>query len=158
MDVVETSGASKARAIRAPQILRKEGETDMSDIILKEDYEKLKKEGEPMNDSISRQALINTFESWLRVPDYNDKERYMIKAALYEVETAPPARDGALEELSAAVREISERLKKDFSDYKGCANCRHQPEPLRMCKWGEKWQCVELICSGWEKKEKDGER
>jgi hypothetical protein len=57
--------------------------------------------------------LINTLKCWLEVPDYNDTERHIIKAALYEVETAPSARDEALEELSAAVREIAERLKKE---------------------------------------------
>ena len=48
---------------------------------------------------------------------------------------------------------VFEYMDKYFSDYEGCRNCKYQPEPLRMCKWGEKRPLVELICSGWEKKE-----
>lgn len=44
-------------------------------------------------------------------------------------------------------------MDKYFSDYEGCRNCIHQPEPLRMCEWGERRDYVELICSRWEKKD-----
>ena len=44
-------------------------------------------------------------------------------------------------------------LKEYFKEYNGCRNCRHQPEPMQMCEWGKKRQCVELICSRWEKKD-----
>ena len=44
-------------------------------------------------------------------------------------------------------------LKDFFKEYNGCRNCRHQPEPMQMCEWGKKRQRVELICSGWEKKD-----
>lgn len=44
-------------------------------------------------------------------------------------------------------------LKEYFKEYEGCRNCKHQPEPLRMCEWGKRRNYVELICSGWEKKE-----
>ena len=44
-------------------------------------------------------------------------------------------------------------LKEYFKEYNGCRNCRHQPEPMQMCEWGKNRQCVELICSGWEKKD-----
>lgn len=39
-----------------------------------------------------------------------------------------------------------------FKEYKGCRNCRYQPQPMQMCEWGKKRQFVELICSKWEKK------
>lgn len=44
--------------------------------------------------------------------------------------------------------------------YRGCGNCKHQPEPLAMCEWGKHRSYVELFCSGWELREegaKDGE-
>lgn len=49
-------------------------------------------------------------------------------------------------------------LKEFFKDYKGCANCKHQPEPMQMCEWGKKRQRVEPICSGWEKKDERSNR
>jgi len=51
------------------------------------------------------------------------------------------------------LRKAFEYMDKYFSDYEGCTNCKHQPEPLRMCEWGEKRDHVELICSGWERRE-----
>ena len=42
-------------------------------------------------------------------------------------------------------------------NYRGCNNCRHQPEPLRMCKWGEKRTIIEPICSRWEELYEDEE-
>lgn len=39
------------------------------------------------------------------------------------------------------------------SGYEGCRNCRHQPQPMQMCEWGKKRDHIELICSGWEKKD-----
>ena len=42
-------------------------------------------------------------------------------------------------------------------DYKGCKNCQHQIEPLRMCEWAEQGGNgrVNLICPMWDKAEKD---
>ena len=49
--------------------------------------------------------------------------------------------------------EINGRYYPDeYKNYAGCVNCKYQPEPFRMCKWGEKKDIVELICSGWELK------
>ena len=36
-------------------------------------------------DLISRQALLDKFEPWLKVKDYNDGELNMLKAVLYEI-------------------------------------------------------------------------
>ena len=47
-------------------------------------------------------------------------------------------------------------VKDFFKDYKGCRNCKHQPEPLTMCDYGKRKTYVELICTGWERK--DGEQ
>ena len=46
-------------------------------------------------------------------------------------------------------------LEDFFKDYGGCRNCKHQPEPMRMCEYGEKRTHVELICRRWEKKKKE---
>ena len=40
-------------------------------------------------------------------------------------------------------------------DYEGCKNCKYQPEPLRMCEYGENRDFIEIICSKWEKKMTD---
>ena len=37
------------------------------------------------DDSISRQAVLDKFEPWLKVKDYNDGELNMLKAILYEI-------------------------------------------------------------------------
>lgn len=46
-----------------------------------------------MDDVISRQALLDKFEPWLKVKDYNDGELNMLKAILYEIRFVPPATD-----------------------------------------------------------------
>ena len=40
---------------------------------------------EVVKDLISRQALLDKFEPWLKVKDYNDGELNMLKAILYEI-------------------------------------------------------------------------
>lgn len=42
-------------------------------------------------DLISRQALLDKFEPWLKVKDYNDGELNMLKAILYEIRFMRPA-------------------------------------------------------------------
>ena len=49
--------------------------------------------------------------------------------------------------------DLIDRQTEYFKEYKGCKNCKHQPEPLQMCDYGKHRQYVELICSGWEKKD-----
>lgn len=46
-------------------------------------------------------------------------------------------------------------LKDFFNDYNGCRNCKHQPEPLTMCDYGKQRNHVELICTGWERKDSE---
>ena len=46
-----------------------------------------------MSDLISRQALLNKFEPWLKVKDYSDGELNMLKAVLYEIRFMPYATD-----------------------------------------------------------------
>ena len=45
-----------------------------------------------MEDTISRQAVLDKFEPWLKVKDYNDGELNMLKAILYEIRFMPSAR------------------------------------------------------------------
>lgn len=45
-------------------------------------------------------------------------------------------------------------MKEFFKDYKGCRNCKHQPEPLQMCDWRMQHANIDLICHGWEKRSK----
>ena len=42
-------------------------------------------------DLIDRQALLDKFEPWLKVKDYNDGELNMLKAILYEIRIMPTA-------------------------------------------------------------------
>ena len=44
-----------------------------------------------MNDYISRQAAIDKLESWLKVDGYSEGELNMLKAAIYELRSFPPA-------------------------------------------------------------------
>ena len=41
--------------------------------------------------------------------------------------------------------------------YKGCKNCQHQIEPLRMCRWAEQGGdgLIHLICPKWDKVESE---
>ena len=45
-----------------------------------------------MEDTISRRAVLDKFEPWLKVKDYNDGELNMLKAILYEIRFMPSAR------------------------------------------------------------------
>lgn len=51
---------------------------------------------------------------------------------------------------------MAEVLKEFYKDYRGCRNCKYQPEPMQMCDWGKHKPVVELICSGWERRKKNG--
>lgn len=48
-------------------------------------------------DCISRQALLDKFEPWLKVKDYNDDELNMLKAVLYEIRFMRPAQPEPLQ-------------------------------------------------------------
>ena len=49
-------------------------------------------------------------------------------------------------------RNLKELQKK--LDYKGCRNCEHQIEPLRMCVWAETnpQTMILYICPNWVKR------
>jgi hypothetical protein len=51
---------------------------------------------------------------------------------------------------------LSDEIKKREKqlDYKGCQNCKHQIEPIRMCKWAERGGDghIHFICPRWEHK------
>ena len=50
-------------------------------------------------------------------------------------------------------KELQKHIKS--IGYKGCKNCVHQIEPLRMCEWAEQKTetTLHLFCPRWEKKE-----
>lgn len=73
-----------------------------------------------------------------------------------------PVTNGNLKYLVCVEEEKGEKMISDgmvrglreyFKEYKGCKNCKHQPEQLEMCDYGKCRQYVELICSRWEKKD-----
>ena len=42
-------------------------------------------------------------------------------------------------------------------EYKGCRNCKYQPEPMRTCEWIKHQKEVYRVCPMWElKKDKVG--
>lgn len=38
-------------------------------------------------------------------------------------------------------------------EYKGCRNCKYQPEPLKTCDWIKEQKEVYRVCPMWELKE-----
>lgn len=55
------------------------------------------------------------------------------------------------------MKSFAEQVKQREKElgYKGCRNCKHQIEPMRMCKWAEQGGDghIHLICPMWERKE-----
>ena len=98
-------------------------------------------------DLISRQALLDKFEPWLKVKDYNDGELNMLKAILYEIRFMPSAKpytihsDGRLwvtvddiDKVTAVVvdEHKSKFCKQFYEDYEDaqpeityCKDCKH---------------------------------
>ena len=54
-------------------------------------------------------------------------------------------------------KEMQKQIK--LLGYKGCKNCQHQIEPLRMCEWAEQGGDgrIHFICPRWDKKSEDEE-
>ena len=48
---------------------------------------------------------------------------------------------------------VVEKMIKEIG-HKGCWNCAHQIEPLRMCEWAERGGdgVVHFICPKWERR------
>lgn len=70
-----------------------------------------------MEDTISRQALLNKFEPWLKVKDYNDGELNMLKAILYEIRFMPSVRSETFE---------------------WCTNCKEYDQEAHCChRWSK---------------------
>ena len=38
-------------------------------------------------------------------------------------------------------------------EYKGCRNCKYQPEPMQTCDWIKHKNEVYIVCPMWEMKE-----
>ena len=73
-------------------------------------------------DCISRQALLDKFESWLKTKDYNDGELNMLKAVLYEIRFMRPAQP----EPSQVAKDIA-RIVENGQDMRVIA----QPERIK---------------------------
>lgn len=41
-------------------------------------------------------------------------------------------------------------------EYKGCRNCKYQPEPMKTCDWIKHQKEVYRVCPMWELKENKG--
>ena len=74
-------------------------------------------------DCISRQALLDKFEPWLKVKDYNDGELNMLKAILYEIRFMRSAQP------ETATITIG-RTKGDVTMWYECDACG---EPIDIC-------------------------
>ena len=74
-------------------------------------------------DLISRQALLDKFEPWLKVKDYNDGELNMLKAILYEIRFMRSAQP------ETATITIG-RTKGDVTMWYECEACG---EPIDIC-------------------------
>ena len=74
-------------------------------------------------DLISRQALLDKFEPWLKVKDYNDGELNMLKAILYEIRFMRSAQP------ETATITIG-RTKGDVTMWYECDACG---EPIDIC-------------------------
>ena len=42
-------------------------------------------------------------------------------------------------------------------EYKGCRNCKYQPEPMQTCDWIKHQKEVYRVCPMWELKEDKGD-
>ena len=83
-----------------------------------------------MDDVISRQALLDKFEPWLKVKDYNDGELNMLKAILYEIRFMPSAQpDTYWKEQCQSYEQTINKLRESLST---------QPEIIR-CKDCKCW-------------------
>ena len=73
-----------------------------------------------MDDVISRQALLDKFEPWLKVKDYNDGELNMLKAILYEIRFMPSAQPEPLtdkeQRIFLAAMERERKVCKEVDD------------------------------------------
>lgn len=47
---------------------------------------------------------------------------------------------------------------KISEEYKGCQNCKYQPEPLQTCDWLKNQKTFYRICPMWEIKERKVQR
>ena len=91
--------------------------------------------GEPCEDTISRQAALDTIESWLSCDDYNEAERHIMRATqsvLYDLPSVTPKQ--------RVGRWIDEGYYADGSNATAyrCSECGEhiiEYEPDRYCKF-----------------------
>ena len=92
-------------------------------------------------DSISRQALLDKFEPWLKVKDYNDGELNMLKAILYEIRFMPSAQPKIIRCCECKYLQCNMRpdgyLPKGVDEFE----CRHwcgSCDPMDFCSYAER--------------------
>ena len=82
-----------------------------------------------MDDVISRQALLDKFEPWLKVKDYNDGELNMLKAILYEIRFMPSAQPEIIR-------------CKDCKHWRQQTNYQGAPLSFGFCESDDMWRSL----------------
>lgn len=100
-----------------------------------------------MEDTISRQAVLDKFEPWLKVKDYNDGELNMLKAILYEIRFMPSAQSESFEwctdckeydQEAHCCHRWSKMIRKTIEEMQivHCIDCQHSEYDS---VYGERW-------------------
>ena len=123
-----------------------------------------------MDDMISRRAVLDKFEPWLKVKDYNDGELNMLKAILYEIRFMPSARSETFEwctnckeydQEAHCCHRWSKMIRKTVEEMQivRCRDCRYynaeEKECLDLLGHGRRWEDDDF-CSYAERREVTG--
>ena len=124
------------------------------------------------DDSISRQAVLDKFEPWLKVKDYNDGELNMLKAILYEIRFMPSAQSESFEwctdckeydQEQHCCHRFTKVIRQAFEEMKvvHCIDCQHSEYDEvykdRYCHYNGKAEVVDdyHFCRDGEKRDDD---
>ena len=101
-------------------------------------------------DCISRQALLDKFEPWLKVKDYNDGELNMLKAVLYEIRFMRPAQPEIIR-----CKDCRHWIPYDwmFSEVWQSRNINDYPEDEIGCNYCDMAMKANDFCSRGERRE-----
>ena len=101
-------------------------------------------------DLVSRQALLDKFEPWLKVKDYNDGELNMLKAILYEIRFMRSAQPEIIR-----CKDCKHWIPYDwmFSEIWQSKNIADYPEDEIGCEWSDMSMKANDFCSVAEKRE-----
>ena len=142
----------------------------MSDLIRKSDvldllygiFDKYKMSTDK-NTSIGKSFGTDVFEEIRNMPTAYDIDEVVEKLeemkayAVYEdINTDTKWLDKAIEIVKqGGVRKEVEYMNTT-EEYKGCRNCKYQPEPMQTCDWIKHQKEVYRVCPMWELKENKG--